>query len=271
MTYHVGQLVELSTSLAGTGTAPTMTLTVTKPDGTTTSPALVRTDTASGWTWKGSLTVTAAGDYLYVFTSSGSYIGVDDGQFHVIASALRIVGLSEVKEHGNIVGTGSDRELLNFITTAQEMIEGAVGSVVPATYTAERHRSGGYRIWLDHTPVLSITAVEQYNNAAMIGAVAAGLWQLDPSSGSLARVTTAGTYTYFAGTEVAVTYRAGRSPIPEAIRWAAMELTIHLWRSTQTMRQGRSRGEGAETAAGYGMPNRVREALAPYLLTPGVV
>lgn len=272
MTYHVGQMVQLTTSLTGTGTAPAMALVVTKPDGTTTTPTVsAPTVTATGWTWTANVLADQANDWLYQFTASGSYVGVDAGQFHVIAAGLRVVGLDEVKEHGNITSTASDRELLDFIGTAQQMVEQLVGPTVPVTVTGERHRSVGSTIWLDRPPVLSITSVQEYAGATPLSALVAGEWAFDAASGRLDRIVS-GYPSYWLGTEVLVTYRAGRAPIPEAIRWGAKELTVHLWRSTQAQRGGRARGDVAEaaTAAPFGVPNRVRDALALYLLPPGV-
>lgn len=272
MTYHVGQMVQLTTSLVGSGTAPTMTLAVTKPDGTTVAPNVVGpTVTANGWSWIANTTADQVGDWLYVFTASGSFVGVDASQFHVIAAGLRIVGLDEVKEHGNITSTASDRELLDFIGTSQQIIEQLVGPTVPTTITGERHRATGTTIWLDRAPVLSVTAVQEYSGTAPLTALIAGEWALDAASGRLDRTTLSGYPSYWLGTEVVVTYRPGRTPIPEAIRWAAKEQTIHLWRSTQAQRGGRARGDTEVTsAAPFGVPNRVRDALAPYLLLPAV-
>lgn len=262
MTYRIGEVVTLSTAMAGSGTAPTMTLTVTKPDGTSVAPTVsAAAPSGTGWTWTASFAVDQAGDWLWVFIGSGSYSAVDDGQFHVVGSALRIVGLAEVKEHGNITSAGSDRELLDFIGTAEQMIEAHIGPVVPRTVSAERLtiRPGATMAWLAYAPVLEVITVVE--NGITLEPADYLVWldtgQADRLSG--------GTW---CGREALFTYRAGRNPIPAAIRWAAKELTVHLWRSTQAQRGGRARGEQAESAAGYALPNRVREALIPFALSP---
>jgi hypothetical protein len=271
VTYYVGQMVTLTTSLTGTGTPPTMTLAVTKPDGTTTNPTVTGpTAITGGWSWSANVTVDQAGDWMYVFTASGTFVGVDEGQLHVIPSALRVVGLGEVKEHGNITSTANDRELLDFIGTAQQMIERLVGPTVPTTVTAEIHDSVRGRLWLRKTPVISVTSVTEYAGSIPYTTLTSSDWSLDPATGSLARLY-GGWYSCWLGDTVQVTYKAGRQPIPEAIRWAAKELTIHLWRSTQAQRGGRGRGtEPVEVAAGFGLPNRVEDALEPYRPAPAV-
>jgi hypothetical protein len=138
---------------------------------------------------------------------------------------------------------------------------------VPVTVTAEVHDSVGSRLWLRRTPVISVTSVAEFAGASPYTPLTSADWTLDGQSGALQRV-----YGAWAGDTVQVTYQAGRKPISEAIRWAAKELTVHLWRSTQAQRGGvaRGRGEPVEVAVGFGLPNRVEDALAPYLLPPAV-
>lgn len=271
MTYVVGQRASLSTEVRdeiGTLVDATVVLTVTAPDGTVSTPSVSHNGTGL---YSADVTFTQAGDWLRIWSTSDTVVTTDVDQIHVIAAALRIVGLAEVKEHGNTPSTVSDRELLDFIGTAQQMIECEVGAVVPVT-VVERHPSGGTRLWLNRTPVLSVTSVAEYSGITPIATLVPPNVVVDAESGLLSRVLPTGASSYFLGTELVVTYRVGRQPIPEAIRWAAKEQTIHLWRSTQALRGGRARG--AETAdaavAGYGMPNRVRDALTPYLLPPAV-
>lgn len=177
------------------------------------------------------------------------------------------VTLDEVKLHGNITTSASDGELVDFIGTAQQMVEKLVGVTVPQTFTqtvvdAARPGSTNY-VWLRHQPVMAVTSVSEYGNT-----VDPGLYYLDTDDGSLARLDRRG---WYGAPEwpLTVVYQAGRLPVPEAIRWGIKELTIHLWRSTQAQRGGRARGgEQTEFVAGYALPYRVRDALDPFLLAP---
>lgn len=174
-----------------------------------------------------------------------------------------VVTLTEVKEHGNITSTASDTELEDFIGTAQQMVEDLVGPTVPQTVTQTWY-GGQSSLSLSRLPVLSVESVTEYGSA-----VDSGLYVVDPVIGEVFRADGRGWYGR-RDMPVVVAYTAGRDPVPAAIRWGIKELAIHLWRSTQTQRGGRARGDVADLPAGYGLPNRVREALAPFLLVPAV-
>lgn len=257
MTYVLGQRASLRTTVtdeAGAPTDATVTLTVTAPDGTVSTPAVTHDGTGA---YSADVTFDQAGDWLRVWSTSGTVVSTDVDQIHVITPALRIVGLAEVKEHGNITTNASDRELLDFIGTAQQMIELEVGPTVPQTFTEAVYQCGGAVI-LGRHPVLSVTSITEYG-----ATVDPALYAADLVRGIVTRLD--GRHWYADATyPLSFTYRAGRSPIPEALRWAGKELTIHLWRSTQAQRGGRGRGESDGTAAAFGLPNRVADALAPY-------
>ncbi|GLW32271.1 N,N-dimethylformamidase beta subunit family domain-containing protein [Actinoplanes regularis] len=181
------------------------------------------------------------------------------------------VTLDEVKRHGNITGTASDDELPLFIETAQQMVGDLIGLVLPTTVTAEHHAvwPRAIRLWLRRSPVLAVTAVQLLSGTTTV-TLSSSDWHLDQETGALYRLS-GGSYTYWSG-DVLVTYQAGRNPVPAGVRWAIMEQAIHLWRSTQAQRGGRARGDisDAAVAAGFGMPNRVRDVLLGALPPPAV-
>ena len=257
MTYFLGQRATLNTVIrneAGDPTDATVTLTMTAPDGTVTTPTVSHDGTGL---YSAQVTFNQTGDWLRVWSATGAVVATDADQVHVIATDLRIVGLAECKEHGNITTTANDRELLDFIGTAQQMIESEVGLTVPQTIT-ETIYANAPTLLLSKTPVLSVQTVTEYG-----ATVDPALYVLDANAGTIARTDCRG-WSATATSPVTWVYRAGRSPIPEAIRWAGKELTIHLWRSTQAQRGGRGRGDNTDSVAGFGMPNRVREALIPF-------
>jgi hypothetical protein len=259
VTYYLGQRATLNTVIrneAGDPADATVALTMTAPDGTVTTPTVAHDGTGQ---YSAQVTFDQAGDWLRVWSASGAVVATDADQVHVIATALRIVGLAEVKEHGNITTTANDQELLDFIGTAQQMIESEVGPTVPQTITETIYVNSS-TLLLSRTPVLSVQSVTEYG-----ATVDPSVYLLNSATGAILRTDGRG---WYGSTAYPLTfvYRVGRSPIPEAIRWAGKELTIHLWRSTQAQRGGRGRGDSTESVAGFGMPNRVREALIPFSL-----
>jgi hypothetical protein len=263
VTYVLGQRATLRTTVtdpAGQLSDATVALAVTAPDGTVSAPTVTHPSTG---VYTADVTFTQPGDWLVVWTTTGAVVSADFDQVHVIAPALRIVGLAEVKEHGNITGNASDRELLDFIGTAEQIIESIVGVVVPRTITDEVLGSSGE---LRKIPVLEVLSV--VDGGVTLGPSA---YTVRLDTGRVDSLRWGGLWR---GPQTLVTYRPGRASIEEAIRWAAKELTVHLWRTTQTQRGGRARRTdeaadlAAESRAGYALPNRVLEALQPFALSP---
>ena len=176
---------------------------------------------------------------------------------------MAAVSLEDVKAHGNITSTANDDELGLFIDTAQELIEGYIGVIVPRTVT-ETLCAYERTVQLKYAPVLTVASVTEYG-----GTVGAGLYLLDPAYGTLVRTDGRGWYAA-PSYPLVITYQAGRMPVAASIRWAIMELTITLWRGTQAQRGGRGRGEAPDAPTGYALPNRVREILDPFILIPAV-
>ncbi|MDR7278931.1 head-tail connector protein [Catenuloplanes atrovinosus] len=182
---------------------------------------------------------------------------------------MAAVTLDAVKRHLNITGDAADAELPTFIATAQAMVEELVGPISPVEIVGERHTSGTCQVWLHRTPVLTVVSVAERTGGTSTPLDPAAYF-LDPDDGSLTREGYAGAR--FGGSLLLVTYEAGRDPVPPGLQWAIMELTAHLWRSTQAQRGGRARTDtlDATTGAAFGMPNRVRDALTPWLLPAAV-
>ena len=268
MSYTLGQQVVLTTAVTDTLGAPTnatMSLVVTKPDGSTlvSGVGLTITNPVTG-TYVCNVPTSAAGTWLYLWTASGAAIGVDDGQFDVLAVTRRIVSLADAKLHMNKNNTADDVEIQDFIDAAQAVVQREVGPVVPTSYTETLPAPPG-RLILSHRPVISITSLSETGTLLSPSA-----YRLDPASGLVERAYGSGAG-YWASTgsnaDIAVTYLAGRSgPVPANYRLATLELTAHLWRNSQMGRNRRVRGSGPEddTAAvglGFSLPNRVRELL----------
>lgn len=269
MSYTLGQQVVLATTVTDTLGAPTdatMSLVVTKPDGSTLVSGVGLTIAHPG-VGQYSCTVpatTLAGTWLYLWTASGAAIGTDDGQFDVLAITRRIVSLASAKLHLNKNNTADDVEIQDFIDAASAVVVREVGPVVPTSYTESLPAPNG-RLILTWAPVISITTVIE-NGAT----VAPSGYRLNATAGIIERVN-GNAPTYWAGNgsqaDITVTYLAGRTgAVPPNIRLATLELVAHLWRNSQMGRNRRVRGTGPEddtqaVALGFSLPNRVRELL----------
>lgn len=179
----------------------------------------------------------------------------------ITPETTQFITLQELKDHLNIPQTsfGDDTELDLHRGAAQEHVEALIGPVlqreVVETYTT---RYGG--VVLFTPPVLSVTSVTA-SDVALTGYTSVlGLGML---SGLTSR-------------NVTVTYTAGRTSCPDAVRLAALIIAGHLWE----LQRGASSPSGAlpvdafdqaaPTGLGYLVPNRALELLSPYLLAPGI-
>ena len=192
-----------------------------------------------------------------------------------------IVSLAEAKDYLNFsADTSHDIELERFITAADPVIEDIVGPVLPTVFD-EFYDGGRSCIILRHYPVISIQAVTEYAGAAPTiltvaatpAVVTGSSYVLDPD-GILYRGSTVGYARFSDGFgNIRVEYTAGRAPVPANIKLGALELIRHLYQSTQ--QGGRPQFGGAAddlpwAPAGFAVPTRVVELLAPYRREPRI-
>jgi hypothetical protein len=272
MSYTLGQQVRLTTAVADTLGAPidaTMGLTVTRPDGTTlVSPVTLTIAHDGTGAYSCNFTATQAGTWLYLWSASGTAIGVDDGQFDVLAITRRIASLADAKLHMNKQNTADDVEIQDFMDAAQAVITREIGDVVPTAYT-ETLPVDGCRLILTHRPVLSVTSLKVYYSAVAMVTLDPATYRFDGPTGIVERTGAGGYPIPFTGQgdQADVVYLSGRTgAVPPNIRLAYLELTAHLWRNSQMGRNRRVRGSGPEddtqaVALGFSLPNRVRELL----------
>jgi hypothetical protein len=269
VSYTLGQQVRLTTTVTDTLGTPidaTMSLVVTKPDGTTLeSPATLTIAHDGTGQYSCNFTTTAPGTWLYLWTASGAAIGVDDGQFDVLAITRRIVSLADAKLHMNKNNTADDVEIQDFIDAAQAVVTREVGDIVPTSYT-ELLPIDGCRVVLSRRPILSITSLYLYSGSSTPVLVDPSGYQLYGPTGIVERVN-GGVAIPWVGQDVSTTYLAGvTGPVPANYRLATLELVAHLWRNSQQGRNRRVRGTGPEddmatVGLGFSLPNRVRELL----------
>lgn len=123
---------------------------------------------------------------------------------------MALMTLAEAKAHLNITGTAHDAELPVFMEAATAPIEQHVGPVVVRTVTT----TGQHGTTILEAPVASLTSVT--NGGVTVPATG---YVLDADSGLIVGRLNGAT----------ITYTAGRSPVPEAIRLAALIVLARLW------------------------------------------
>lgn len=276
----LGDVVQIAVAIRdadGALTDPdTATLTITLPDGDTTSPSvpapaetgIVRVD----------YTTVQHGLHRWRLTTTGPVTAHADAFNVVDGSWPALVGLAEVKKHLNIPAddTTRDDELRGFILSASAVVEDVVG--VAAKRTIVETNSGGERhIVLTHRPVISVSAVSIDGDA-----VDAGDYTVSPS-GLLAhrhRRWPAGFH------NVETTYIAGRAAMPANILDATKELIRINWRPQQGGNYSAFDGGGGDDFGvsggveaslqgtlrlGFFVPNTVTQRLQPDQRAPVVL
>jgi hypothetical protein len=288
--YFTGQDVGLTETILDDTGAPatgtlTVTLTVTDPAGTVTTPAAT---SAGGGQYVAAVpAVAVAGTWLYRWTATGTGVGyASEGQFQVRPLGVeQVVDLASVKAHLNIPAsnTSQDAELQGFILAAGELARDVVGPLLPEQHT-EWHNGGNPTITLDWLPLASVLSVTEYVSASTWVLTEQPLgtstdaygYTVDPDRGQITRRATGGAVCFPGGIKnVKVVYTASRTDIPWTVRLGALELIRHLFQLTQ--QGGRPRfggasldGDSSGVPTGFALPARVLELWQPFKRPPGI-
>lgn len=173
---------------------------------------------------------------------------------------------TDLKAHLNITSTADDEELQDMLDAAVDIVTDIVGPFDdPASVTETHYALSSDVLVLRKMPVGTLTAVSSRYGATTTPLVL-GDYELDAATGIVRAVSG-----YFFRGTFTVTYTAGRTDTPAAIRLACLIIAAHLW---QTQRGGGSLrptfpGEEPDLSpvgvSGYAIPNRAKELLAPYM------
>ncbi|WND33955.1 hypothetical protein RI578_06460 [Streptomyces sp. BB1-1-1] len=271
----LGAAIRLTASCTDAGGTPanadSVTLTLTLPDGTTTSPAVTNPPAVVG---QYSVDYTAAQPGRHAvhwqFASpTAAYADVFDVR---PADPGFLFSLADAKKHLNIAATSTsdDDEIRDWSAATTWIVEHFVGPVARRTIT-ERHTFtvAAMRV-LRHTPALALTSVvpvltsgTSYDPAAL---------DLDPDTGIVQRLDGGLLYG-----PLRFTYTAGRARATANITAAGRVILQHLWRTQRGSGRGPVIAGGDDYAVsepiaglGYAIPNRALELLEPDRLPPGV-
>lgn len=260
-TYDLGDVValavEVKNSAGSLANATAVTLTITKPDGTTTSPAVANPSTGK---YTSSYTPADAGRYAIRWVATGTNACAFADAFTVFdTTELGLVGLDDVKQHLNITSSTSDEELRVVLMAATAAAEDYLRRPLRRTTETQTFygpTGNGLALVLDRPGVASVTSVDNDGDAL----VADNDYAADLNAGVIWRSS---------GWEypVVVTYVTRGLDSP-AIRQAVLELVRHLWETQRGSMPMLPRGvdgmDAFNPATGYSLPRRVTELLAPH-------
>jgi hypothetical protein len=266
MTYDVGDAVRLSTTVTdvdGVATAATMALLVTKPDGTTTSPAITSPSTG---VYRATVTADQPDTWHYTWTASGAVVAVEHGQFTVTARRTLFASLEDLKRQLNIPATDTtqDDEIRVHLEAANDIVEWMVGPATPTEVTETVYASNT-DLLLTRRPVTAVTAITALTHASVVDVADLVVYS---SSGVMRRASGLSFYGQYE-----VEYTVGFAAIPAAVKLATLIIAQHLW-------QTQSGGGGlpfpgtdqlVPSGMGFAIPNRARELLRPYSPPPSLM
>lgn len=242
-------------------------LTITLPDGTTTSPVVANPPAVTG-TYEVDYTPTVAGLHAvrWAFTGVNASAPPPDS-FYVDVQLPPLCSLAEAREQCRVYAVTDDALLQRYLRTASDHCEQQTQVWRRQTLTATK--DGGLSALRLRSPVISVTSVTESGVA-----VPSSGWTLDAVQGLLYRGSATYREWWEAGRQnVAVTYVSGAVDgiVPDPIRQGVLLLTEHLWNTQRGgARTPRSNGGSDWTLpVGFSIPNAVLEQWQPWM--PGVM
>lgn len=235
--------------------AATAVLTVTKPDGTTETPAVTNPPSVTGQ-YRVTYTPTVEGRYLWSAVTTSPNTAYQE-VFTVRGASPAILSLADAKQHLNITVTTNDDELRDHLEAVTRIIEDEVGPVVLRTHTA-RVCGRRSRIALPHTQVREIVSATEVRSGTSVDV--SGM-TVNQASGVLSYLNGAS----FPYDDMDVTYEVGRTTVEANWSLAAKIIVKHMWLTqlgNLPSGQGDDRGY-VVTGSGYLVPYRAISLLKP--------
>lgn len=269
-------------------TAPqtaTVFLTVTAPDGTSTTPAVV---TAAAPVYTSTVPTPMVGTYLLTWVASGAVVDVFVDQFTVVAPQLALISFSELKDQLNIspADTTGTAKLRRFMQSAADVVQNITGPMLGQSRT-DFFDGNRETVVLPVRWVQSITSITENLGTTVFTLTeqplaAGGFTQFgytwDRNTHKITRRSNGLTSCFPDGDgNVAVTYKQGISPLPQDITDATGVIIEHWWTHGQQPRSiswsNPSNDDDLATTSvlGYAIPYAATTMLAPYALGPALV
>jgi hypothetical protein len=234
--YNLGDVVYLTWATVDSTGAPAATtaaLTVTLPDGTTSSPAVANPSLGS---YTANYAPTTFGRHVYKWAGTVTNPQVLVDEFGVRDITLTpIISIDDAKQHLNIPTaiTTDDAELRRFIDYANDLAESYCGVVLGRrTFAGEIYDGGDTFIRLRSPKAMSITSITENSTALVSGTD----YYLDPTGQRVFRLNNG---TYFPSNQVGywatgsqnivITYVSGFVNPPNGAKLGMLDLVRHLW------------------------------------------
>ncbi|HEX4816700.1 MAG TPA: hypothetical protein VFV66_28495 [Nonomuraea sp.] len=264
MSWDLGDQVPLSITITDEAgqlaNATSVSLTITLPDGTTHVQNPVAP--ASTGVYNYDYETLQAGVHRVRWVATGANASAFADVFDVEpAEGAPFISLADTKTHLHKLTDEDDEALRWFIGAGCQVIEDRMGHVTPQTVVSDVPARRGV-IVLPERPVISVTSVVRLPGGEVIpqADALAGTdgWTLKNAEGVLLVPAWCGA--------VRVTYRVGRSPLPQNFRLAGLDLIQHLWQGSQHNNSGGRPALGPSDAITtglkpYALPYRVSELL----------
>lgn len=282
MSLILGSAYQAQYNAPGQLAGATVTLTVTAPDGSTSTPAV----TVAGTTATATVPAALVGQYLLVWTITGAVVDAQQDQFSVVAASLDLVSLGDLRSALNWSSTdySQDAKLRRFLKAATFLVENITGPILPRERTDVFDGDTTFVVlpyrWV--TSIISAFETRGMTNYTLTeqplghSSDAFG-YTWDRNTNTIVRRAYGGATATFPPGErvVSFTYMLGMATIPDDVQTATAELIRHWWQFGQTAHSGPFGGTpvddgGVATVVGYAVPNRVLELLEPWRQFPGI-
>lgn len=235
-----------------------VTLTITLPDGTTTSPAVSNTGTGL---YSAAYTAAQLGEHGVSWLVTGANACALTDSFDVESPAVGLVSLTETKAFLRITRPDDDEALQSIILMASDIAESAegTGKVWRRTVvTNEIHDGGGDSITTNLRPVQSLTSISIDGVGGSVADYDVSKWRIRSPYSTFG--------TGDRGGSVSISYVAGARVVPAGLRIGVLEHIRWLYGmhrgGTNLPRQGEP--DYRTDNFGYLIPNRVASSYRAY-------
>ena len=258
-TYDLGDQVALAVEILDAdgdlANAGAVVLTLTLPDGATTTPLVSNPATGK---YEAAYTPTMPGRHVVKWVATGVNASAYTDVFNVADPATApVVSLAEAKAHLNITSTTSDEDLRRMIEVITRVGEQYTGRVFGRRTVVDRLSGGFSQLALSSVPVIEVSEVKE--NGATISA---GGWVLSSGTGGVLTRLNGNLFAPWhpGAYNIEVTYTAGYNNQPAPDRQGCLEFLRHLW-TTQRGSIAMMPREADEwnPSQAFSIPRRVQE------------